>query len=62
MTLRVWVGRDFGAWFIVPPYIESLRGSKAANDHVCPPQGPPPVVRPLDDLSVRRAEREFLKS
>jgi hypothetical protein len=33
-----------------------------ANDEVCPPSGPPPTVRKLDDLSVRRAEREFLRS
>lgn len=27
-----------------------------------PEPTPPPTVRPLDDLSVRRAEREFLRS
>lgn len=39
----------------------------AANDPWCEPIDPapippPPKVRRLDDLSVRRAEREFLRS
>jgi hypothetical protein len=47
-------------------HIRLPSNTRASNDdlHVGepPPVRPPPTVRPLDDLSVRRAERAFLRS
>lgn len=66
--------RDVGFAMRGLVHIRLPLGLRAANDDLHlgqhpdplrgepPPIRPPPTVRPLDDLSVRRAERDFLKS
>lgn len=58
--------RDVGFAMRGLVHVRLPAGLRGSNDDVHvgepPPVRPPPTVRPLDDLSVRRAEREFLRS